>query len=47
MNIKEETLVVLNVGGHYYYLLNGLCRIIVKPVVSEGMWVENNIAVLR
>ena len=39
--IKGEELAVLQVRRHYYYLLNVLCRIIVRHVVSESMWVES------
>ena len=39
--IIKEDLAVLQVGGHYYYLLHELCRFSVKLVVRESMWVES------
>ena len=38
--IKEGELAVVQVGGHYCFL-NGFCRIIVTPVVSESKWGES------
>ena len=38
--IEEEEPALLQLGGHYYCLLNGLCIHNLKPVVSESMWVE-------
>ena len=44
MIIKEEEVAVLQVRDeHYYCLLNGICIIIVKHVVSEGMLVESKL----
>ena len=41
MIIKEEKVAILQVGGHYYYLLNGFFSIIVKPFGSDSMWIES------
>ena len=41
MIIKADEWAVFQIGGHHYSLQNRLCRIIVTPVVNEGMCVES------